>query len=81
MLQTYKAVLRGNQLEWRGEAPAAAEEEREVAVYVTILDEPVSQPDAVMAGAQIAAILEQLVQLGGLQAIEDPVAWEREQRS
>ena len=80
MLQTYKAVLRGNQLEWRDEAPAAVAEEREVAVYVTILDEPAALPDAVMTGAQMVAILEQLAQRGGLGDIEDPVAWQREQR-
>ena len=39
MLQTYKATLNGNLLEWKGEVPEEAENRRAVSVIVTILEE------------------------------------------
>jgi hypothetical protein len=39
---TYKAILRGNRLEWRDERPEGLSPERELPVIVTILDEPES---------------------------------------
>lgn len=39
MLQTYKATLNGNQLEWNGEIPEEVKNSRGVSVIVTILDE------------------------------------------
>ncbi len=38
MLQTYKATLNGNQLEWNGEVPEEAKNKESVSVIVTILD-------------------------------------------
>lgn len=43
MLQTYKATLNGNQLEWNGEVPEEVENSEAVSVIVTILD---AEPDA-----------------------------------
>ena len=39
MLQTYKATLNGNQLEWIGEFPDEVKNHEAVSVMVTILDE------------------------------------------
>jgi hypothetical protein len=39
MLQTYKATLNGNQLEWNGETPEVVQNKESVSVIVTILDE------------------------------------------
>ncbi len=39
MLQTYKATLNGNRLEWNGEAPDEAKSRENVSVIVTILEE------------------------------------------
>lgn len=39
MLQTYKATLNGNQLEWIGEVPDEVKNHEAVSVMVTILDE------------------------------------------
>lgn len=39
MLQTYKATLNGNQLEWNGEVPEEVKNSEAVNVIVTILDE------------------------------------------
>jgi hypothetical protein len=77
MLITYKAILRGNQLEWTESVPEHLE--REVAVHVTILDEPVP-PAKLEQGRRMAAALEQLAAMNALSEITDPVAWEREMR-
>lgn len=39
MLQTYKATLNGNQLEWNDEIPEELKKQEAVSVIVTILDE------------------------------------------
>ncbi|MCY7376696.1 MAG: hypothetical protein LH472_12120 [Pyrinomonadaceae bacterium] len=39
MLQTYKATLNGNLLEWNGEIPEEAKNRQAVNVIVTILEE------------------------------------------
>ena len=80
MLQTYKATLRGNKLEWSDAAPQVISGDQPVAVHVTILDEtqePSTQPTS---GQQMAAILEQLARRPTLSSIDDPVMWQREQR-
>ncbi len=39
MLQTYKATLNGNRLEWNGEVPEEVKSREAVSVIVTILEE------------------------------------------
>ncbi len=39
MLETYKATIKGNQLEWNGEVPEELKNKDNISVYVTILDE------------------------------------------
>ncbi len=80
MLQTYKATLRGNRLEWNDAAPQAISEDHPVAVYVTILDEAPASPAQQASGQQMAAILTQLAQHPTLASVSDPLAWQREQR-
>jgi|GraSoiStandDraft_16_1057320.scaffolds.fasta_scaffold8427368_1 hypothetical protein len=79
MLHTYKAILRGNRLEWYDTPPAALTTEQPVAVHVTILDEP-APPKDVQPGHQMAAILEQLAAIHALADLTDPAAWERDIR-
>jgi len=38
MLQTYKATLNGNQLEWNGEVPEQIQNKESVSVIITILE-------------------------------------------
>ena len=38
MLSTYKAILKGNHLEWSGEIPEAAQSKKDVSVFITILE-------------------------------------------
>jgi hypothetical protein len=80
MLSTYKAILHGDRLEWRGEEPESVPMDRGIEVFVTILEEKVSSLTELSRGAAMAAALERLAQGGGLQEIEDPLLWERDVR-
>lgn len=79
MLATYKAILKGNHLEWREEAPESLPSDRELAVMVTILDEPASASRS-GRGPRMAEALERLAKSGGVRGIDDPLRWERELR-
>jgi len=82
MLATYKAILRGNRLEWRGSGRQYLPSDRPVAVYVTVLDEPLADVDASEKGqgARMAAALERLAEIHALADINDAATWERETR-
>ena len=43
MLETYKAILRGNKIEWETDAPKVLQNNKSIEVFVTILEED-SQP-------------------------------------
>jgi predicted phosphoadenosine phosphosulfate sulfurtransferase len=79
MLQTYKAILRGNYLEWSGDAPKGIEQEQAVEVHVTILRKATSSA-VVAQGKRMAEALERLAAINALSEITDPSAWQREQR-
>jgi hypothetical protein len=77
-IATYRAVLRGDRLEWRGEVPPEIATDRALPVDVTILsDEPFN---AAHAGERMAAALEKLAASQAVAGIEDPMAWQREVR-
>lgn len=80
VLPTYKAILRGNRLEWSGNARQHPPVDRPVAVYVTVLDEPMGEVDASEQGARMATALERLAEIHALAEIEDASSWERETR-
>ncbi len=78
MLNIYRAVLKGSQLEWRGESPPEISETRPVPVEVTVLrDERLSPESAPDAGERMAAALEKLADSNAVTEIEDPVEWQR----
>ncbi len=81
MQTTYRAVLKGDRLEWRGEIPPEIARKRAVPVDVTILrEERFSSSRAANAGERMAAALEKLAASQAVASIEDPVAWQREVR-
>jgi len=79
MLHTYKATLHGDRLEWSDASPEELAQNRPVAVYVTILEEP--PVERAQTGQHMAAILEQLANIDAFTDIADPAAWERAIRS
>ena len=80
MPATYRAVLHGNHLEWRGEEPEKLPADREVEVFVTILDTPDSPSGTRARGAAMAAALEKIAAAGGPKGFGDPAEWQRETR-
>jgi hypothetical protein len=80
MLQTYKAVLRGNWLEWIGAAPEQVKDENEITVEVTILGDAWAESVERERGLKMAEALEALAEVNALAGITDPVAWQREIR-
>ena len=81
MLNTYRAVLKGSRLEWRGESPPEVLAGRDVAVEVTVLrDDRFRSSRAPDAGERMAGALEKLSTSAAVASIEDPVEWQRDER-
>lgn len=78
MLNTYKALLHGNRLEWTSEEPGVLQLERPIPVHVTILEDEGEL--GLQRGQRMAAALEQLAAMQAFADVIDPVAWEREMR-
>lgn len=80
MIRTYRAILRGNDLEWSGDAPACLESEKAVEVHVTILKEAAIPSATLARGKRMTEALEKLAAIDALSEISDPSTWQREQR-
>lgn len=78
MPTTFPALLTGDQLQWTPSRPAVLPNNTPIRVNVIYIDEPVSQPSL---GENMAVALEQLSKLGSFSDIDDPVEWQRSQRS
>jgi hypothetical protein len=77
MLRTYKAVLRGDRIEWVDRPPRAG---KPVPVHVTLLEEEANAASTTR-GSEMARILTSLAEAGGISAVPDPSEWQREMRS
>ncbi|MDM8558482.1 hypothetical protein [Candidatus Parabeggiatoa sp. HSG14] len=80
MLQSYKAVLKSNQLEWIDDGKISVNNQP-ILVYVTLLkEEPIPQ-QLKLPGQSAIDILEEIAGLNGaVSKITDPVKWQREMR-
>ncbi len=74
--QTYRAVLRGDRVDWI-DAPPAPQGDTEV--QITLL-QPESEEERQARGRKMAAALERIARAGGIASIPDPSAWQREIR-
>ena len=72
-INTYKAILKGNRLEWVGEAPDAGKD-RNLDVQVTVLDRPLNK---LTIGQKMAEILDKLAQANAVSQINDPLSWQK----
>ena len=79
MLHTYKALLRGNRLEWTGSIPEEVAQEAALPVRVTILSQE-REDAAERSGKKMARALEEIALSDPPTQIEDPVEWQREMR-
>lgn len=75
MPRTYRAVLRGDRIEW---IDPPSERRRAIPVHITLQGNVSDAPDA--RGDAMAEALADLAGMGGLSSIPDPVAWQRELR-
>ena len=78
MSNTYRAVLKGDHLEWVDHKPDNAED-KPLDVQVKVLDRGISSQRK-SRGAEMAAWLKKIADRGGVKSIQDPVAWQREIR-
>ena len=76
-MQSYRAILKGDRLEWTDSEPTDLNPEQPV--EVTILEEP-EHPDTTTQGERMAKALERLAAADALSHIQDPVEWQREMR-
>jgi hypothetical protein len=78
MMRTYRALLRGDHLEWLEEAPES-QTDAPLRVHVTVLEQE-TPAEAHARGHAMAALLEQLAERHTFSTISDPVKWQRELR-
>jgi len=76
-MQTYRAILKGDRLEWTNAAPTDLNAEQPV--EVTIVSSP-TDSDVVARGRRMVEILEKLAAMNAFSEISDPVEWQREIR-
>jgi hypothetical protein len=76
MLETYKAILHGDTLEWIGEKPDSSDFAG-VEVYVTLLEVQAKRlkPDGAAMAAALKAISD-----SGISSFGDALDWQREVR-
>ncbi len=80
VLHTYKAILRGNHVEWCGDVDQRIAVDRPVAVHITILEDLVAPVGVESQGERMATALEHLAAIHALAEVSDPAIWEREIR-
>ncbi len=78
MPETYKAILRGNKIEWETDAPKFLQKKKPVAVYVTVINE--NDESDLPNGEKMAEALNKIAATGGVATIENASDWQREQR-
>jgi hypothetical protein len=77
MLPTYKAILKGDRVEWIGAAP---DTNGGVPVEITVLKEATAA-DLEARRQRVRATLEALASRNPFAEVDDPVAWQREMRT
>lgn len=75
MSESYRAILKGDQLEWTDVVPSHLASEQPV--EVTIIDEPDQIADR---RRRMAAALEKLAAVDAFSGISDPSEWQRDIR-
>ena len=80
MANTYKAVLKGNCLEWLEGPPKNLDSDKPVTITITLADDSSPITDPARRGEEMADALENLAALNAVPDITDPVEWQRESR-
>ena len=81
MLDTYKAVMKGDHITWIEDHPLKKIQEQEIEVLITVLYVTRTSGDTQQRrGERMAQCLEKIAQTGGVKGISDPCHWQREIR-
>lgn len=80
MISTYKAILRGDRLEWLSNRTPNITGNQPLLVDVTITDAHADSEIDEKSGGLIADALSRLAELNGMSQLEDPALWERQIR-
>lgn len=75
MARTYRAVLRGDRVEWIDPPP---NNQSAIPVHIILMQNAPNGPGT--RGGAMADALEDLARMGGLPSITDPIAWQRDVR-
>lgn len=78
MQAIYKAIVRGDRIEWDDDVPEQIRTQEALPVLVTVIGQPDAADDN--RGPRMAEVLERLAASGGVPSITDPLQWQREQR-
>jgi len=78
MQSIYKAIVRGDRIEWEDDVPEQIRAQQALTVLVTVVDQPSAADDT--RGPRMAEVLQRLAASGGVTSITDPSQWQREQR-
>ena len=76
MKRAYKAILRGDRVEWLNGAP---DEQGPLLVEITVTKELDPDEEAILS-KPVSQLFQELADMGAFSEIEDPVAWQREIR-
>ena len=80
MGNTYKAVLKGNCLEWLEAPPTNLDSDKPVTITITLADDANPLIHPATRGEKMVAALEKLAALNAVPDITDPVEWQHETR-
>ncbi len=76
MARSYKAVLRGDRVEWIDPPPVRP---AAIMVQISLLEGAPPDPDP-DRGRKMAKVLDDLARIGAFADVENPVRWQREVR-
>ena len=78
MLETYKATIHGDRIEWKDDEPIDLRNGKAVEVVITIVEK--NGAEELPNGKKMAEVLNRIAKKGGIATIENPSEWQSEQR-
>lgn len=81
MTQTYRAILKDNEITWLGDRPDLdGATEVSLTIVNPLFETQQSEEQQIDQQQRLLAILTQLAEANPFRAIKDPIAWQKEQR-
>ena len=80
MLLSYRAILKGDRIEWLNAEAPRLQPDCETLVDITILDQQVNMDMEASRSGRINDVLSRLATIDALAEIDDPAEWQRQIR-